>query len=73
MYKYRYSLFLLRIKKRKQLNNVCLFFLYLDSSIRNNLQCSHEEDGDGDPNGSDVPSGSTSSTNPRFPLRISRL
>jgi len=45
----------------------------LDSSIRSSLQYPNSEDDDGDPDGSDVPSGSTSSINARLPLRISRL
>jgi len=54
------------------LNNDVVFFSS-DSSVRSSLQYPPSEDGDGDPDGSDVPSGSTSSINPRLPLRISRL
>lgn len=45
-----------------------------ESSVRSSIQSRQYEDGDGDlPSGSDVPSRSASSVNPRLPLRISRL
>jgi hypothetical protein len=50
-----------------------LYVLFIESSIRMSQQSPYYEDGDGDPNGSDVQSGSTSSTNPRLPLRVSQL
>jgi hypothetical protein len=44
-----------------------------DSSARSSSQSPQYGDDDADLNGADISSGSTSSTNPRLPLRISRL
>lgn len=58
----------------KRTNALYLYLPFIiDSSIRMNQQSPYYEDGDGDPNGSDIRSGTTPSTNLRLPLRVSRL
>jgi hypothetical protein len=48
-------------------------FVFLGSSVRSSLQIPHYEDNDVGRNSIDVSSGSISPTNPRLPLRVSRL